>query len=396
MTQMRKSRLNPVVGAARREVARVLENVFGPGTVAPTGSAPRIGTEGTPLILAAVSGGPDSLALASLLAHFNRRGDIRVGAVIVDHQLQTGSAEVAADTAQTLAGMGLNPVLVRTVQVAESKEGPEMAARLARYGAFEQAASETGAHAVALGHTLDDQAETVLLGLARGSGTRSLAGMPVWRQDGSIGYLRPLLALRRTDIEEICRAEELEPWRDPTNTDQSLMRAKVRHSILPYLEEHLGGGVALSLARTAAIAGADSTYLDRAAREELENVLVTAEELASTPQELAQRLAPALATPFDGSHRCVFLDRATLVGLHPALRTRVLALALAQVGGQAVGFERLAALEAFTQEHSVAGPLQLPGHVQAYRRRPGITLKRVTQEINLKKTGLIVLLNTAP
>lgn len=396
MAKMRKTRLNPVVGAARREVARVLDSIFGVGTVAPTGSAPSTGTENAPLILAAVSGGPDSLALASLLAHFNRRGDIRVGAIVVDHQLQAGSAEVAADTAQTLTGMGLNPVLVRTVQVAESKEGPEMAARLARYGAFKEAAAETGAGAIALGHTLDDQAETVLLGLARGSGTRSLAGMPVWRQDGGTGYLRPLLALRRADIDQICRAEGLEPWNDPTNTDQSLMRAKVRHSILPYLEEHLGGGVALSLARTAAITGADSNYLDRAARQALDSVLVRAEELAPTPQELDQRLAPALAVPLDGSHRCVFLDRAALADLHPALRTRVLALALAQAGGQSVSFERLAALETFTREHSVAGPLQLPGHVKAYRRRPGLTLKRGRQEINLKKTGLIVLLNTAP
>lgn len=394
--QMRKSRLNPVVGAARREVARVIDSIFGLGTVAPTGSASRTGAENAPLILAAVSGGPDSLALASLLAHFNRRGDIRVGAIVVDHQLQAGSADVAAQTATALTGMGLHPVLVRTVQVAESREGPEMAARLARYGAFEQAIAETGAQAVALGHTLDDQAETVLLGLARGSGTRSLAGMPVWRQEGAAGYLRPLLTLRRTDIEEICRAEGLDPWYDPTNTDQSLMRAKVRHSILPYLEEHLGGGVALSLARTATIAGADSNYLDQAAREALEGVLLEAEELATAPQELTQQLASVLGLPLDGVCRFVLLDRAALVGLHPALRTRVLALALARAGGQPASFERLAALEAFTQEHSVAGPLELPGHIQAYRRRPGITLKRGAQEINLKKTGLIVLLNTAP
>lgn len=396
MAQVRKSRLNPVVGAARREVARVLESVFGPGTVAPTGSAPQTSIEGVPLLLAAVSGGPDSLALASLLAHFNRRGDIRVGAIVVDHQLQAGSGKVAAHTAKVLTGMGLSPVLVRTVQVTENKEGPEMAARLARYGAFEQAAAQTGAQAIALGHTLDDQAETVLLGLARGSGTRSLAGMPTWRQDGSVGYLRPLLALRRTDIEDVCQAQGLEPWYDPTNTDQSLMRAKVRHSILPYLEEHLGGDVARSLARTATIAGADSNYLDEAAREALEEVLVDATELAPTPEELTQRLAPVPDSPRSQPRLHILLDRAALVSLHPALRPRVLALALARIGGQATSFERLTALETFIQDHSVAGPLQLPGHIQAYRRRPSITLHRATQEINLKKTGLIVLLNTAP
>src|SRR5699024_7254630 len=103
----------------------------------------------------------------------------------------------------------------------------------------------------------------------RGSGTRSLAGMPVDRTEdhpaGPVRGIRPLLTLRRADIEEPCADAGLTPWQDPTNTDQSLMRARVRHSVLPYLEEHLGGGVAVSLARTATIAGADADYLASAA-----------------------------------------------------------------------------------------------------------------------------------
>lgn len=396
--QGRKTRLNPVVGAARREVAGVLEQVFGAGTVAPTGSSgrPSAGPEAgqVPLVLAAVSGGPDSLALAVLLAHFNRRQDVRVGAVVVDHQLQDGSAQVAERTAQILRELGLSPVLVETVTVEAGKEGPEMAARTARYGAFARALAATGADAVALGHTLDDQAETVLLGLARGSGTRSLAGMPVDRTEdhpaGPVRVIRPLLSLRRADIEDICADAGLTPWQDPTNTDQSLMRARVRHSVLPYLEEHLGGGVALSLARTAAIAGADADYLASAARQALGEVLVDADALAPANTDIAGLLG------VDSSREMVVLNRAALAALHPALRARVLALALEKVGGIAPGFERLAALDAFAGDHSTAGPLQLPGHISAYRRRPGTTISRAGQSYNLKKTGLIVLLKTAP
>ncbi|WP_237205594.1 tRNA lysidine(34) synthetase TilS [Rothia nasimurium] len=396
--QGRKTRLNPVVGAARREVARVLDQVFGAGTVAPTGSSGRPGpgpeTQQVPLVLAAVSGGPDSLALAVLLAHFNRRRDVRVGAVVVDHQLQDGSAQVAERTAQTLHELGLSPVLVEKVTVESGKEGPEMAARTARYGAFARALAATGADAVALGHTLDDQAETVLLGLARGSGTRSLAGMPLDRTEdhpaGPVRVIRPLLTLRRSEIEDICADAGLTPWHDPTNTDQSLMRARVRHSVLPYLEDHLGGGVAVSLARTASIAGADADYLASAAQQALQEVLVGADELAPAGADIEGLLG------VEPARKMILLNRAALAALHPALRTRVLALALEAAGGIAPGFERLAALDTFAAEHSVAGPLQLPGHISAYRRRPGTTITRAGQSYNLKKTGLIVLLNTAP
>lgn len=394
MQNQRKTRLNPVVGAARRSVADVLDQVFGAGTVAPTGGQAQRGEGERPLILAAVSGGPDSLALAVLLAHFSRRGDVRVGALVVDHQLQAGSAQVAEETTHILRGLGLSPVLVEKVVVESGQEGPEMAARTARYGAFARALAATGAEAVALGHTLDDQAETVLLGLARGSGTRSLAGMPVERIEnhpaGPVRVIRPLLALRRSEIEEICADAGLSPWYDPTNADQSLMRARVRHSVLPYLEEHLGGGVAVSLARTATIAGADADYLAGQAQAALASVLISADEIAPAADSLARSLGVQDLTG------AVLLDRATLAGLHPALRTRVLALALEQAGGIAPGFERLAALDAFAREHATAGPLQLPGHVSAYRRRPGVTLTRGTQQINLKKTGLLVLLRPAP
>lgn len=356
MQNGRAGRLHPAVGTARRHLAAALEKLLGAGSIKATGRSRTAFTADAadlPLLLVACSGGPDSLALAAIAAHFARRGDLRVGAIIVDHDLQEDSAAVAAQTAQTLTELGLHPVITEKVQVSVGNMGPEMAARTARYTAFTKAVEATGARAVLLGHTLDDQAETVLLGLSRGSGTRSLAGMPPVRIEGDVTYLRPFLGLRRTDMLDICDAETLTPWIDPTNTDQSLMRARIRHSVLPYLEEHLGGDVARSLARTASVAGPDAEYLDEQAQAAYE-----------------QALLPA-GTAVRGIERedAVLLDRAQVAALHPALRLRVLATACKTAGGENPGFERLQALDSFTAEYAVAGPVQMPGHVSAYRRR---------------------------
>jgi len=145
-----------------------------------------------------------------------------------------------------------------------------------------------------IGHTLDDQAETVLLGLGRGSGPRSIAGIrpydPPW--------CRPLLGVRRTDTERVCAELALHPWQDPHNTDPRFTRARLRHEVLPLLEDVLGGGVAEALARTAAALQADGDVLDALA---------------------AEALAEARSGP-DGAHLTV--DR--LAGLPEALRRRVI------------------------------------------------------------------------
>jgi len=148
------------------------------------------------LVLVACSGGADSLALAAAAAFVAPRLGLRAGGVTVDHGLQPGSAERAGEVTALLSALGLDPAQSRAVTVPASAAGPEAAARQARYAALDEAAHEHDAVAVLLGHTLDDQAETVLLGLARGSGGRSLAGMPARRGQ----YRRPLLALRRTAI----------------------------------------------------------------------------------------------------------------------------------------------------------------------------------------------------
>jgi tRNA(Ile)-lysidine synthase len=233
------------------------------------------GLEPGETVLAACSGGPDSLALAAALAFEAPKAGLLAGGVTVDHGLQTGSAARARRVTAVMTALGLRPVLSIAVAVeppggyrgsspgsaapaASQYPGPEAAARNARYAALDQAAETTGAAGVLLGHTLDDQAETVLLGLARGSGARSLAGMA----PSSGRYLRPLLGIRRDQTRASCTALGLEPWDDPQNRDPALTRARVRGQLMPALADALGPGVPEALARTADLLRADAEVLD--------------------------------------------------------------------------------------------------------------------------------------
>jgi tRNA(Ile)-lysidine synthase len=219
------------------------------------------------VLLTACSGGADSLALAAAVAFEAPKAGLLAGGITVDHGLQPGSAEQARRVTGVLESLGLSPVLsvavtVATPQDAGSYPGPEAAARSARYAALEEAAERAGSWLM-LGHTLDDQAETVLLGLARGSGPRSLAGMaPVAGR-----YRRPLLGLRRSQTFAACAAQGLQVWDDPQNSDPAFTRARVR-GVMPALEAALGPGVPEALARTAALLRADAEVLDALAAAE--------------------------------------------------------------------------------------------------------------------------------
>jgi tRNA(Ile)-lysidine synthase len=244
------------------------------------------------LVLAACSGGADSLALAAALAFEAPRLGLSGGGVTVDHGLQDGSAEQARKVTKTLAALGLDPVRSVAVTVPRRRSGPEAAAREARYRALDRVAGETGAAAILLGHTTDDQAETVLLGLARGSGTRSLAGMP--ERNGRC--LRPLLGVSRVQTRAACAAQGLEPWDDPQNADPGYARARVRHRVLPALESELGPGVAEALARTARQLRADADFLDAVARAEAGRIAaggpgeLPLDEVAALPQAIRSRV----------------------------------------------------------------------------------------------------------
>jgi len=278
------------------------------------------------LVLAAVSGGADSLALAAALAAV-RPGS---GALVVDHGLQDGSAAVAARAAGQAAGLGLAPVEVLGPGAVARGGGPEGRARALRYALLEEAAGRLGAAAVLLGHTLDDQAETVLLGLARGAGARSLAGMaPVrgrWR--------RPLLGVDRATVRAACAQAGLDHWDDPHNDDPDYARVRVRDAALPGLEDAVGPGVAAALARTAALLREDADALD-----------------ALTPDLPA---APSCAE---------------LAALPPALRGRALKRWAERRCDAAVGSAHVLALRALVEDWHGQGPVALPGGVRVVRDR---------------------------
>jgi len=300
------------------------------------------------LVLAACSGGADSLALAAALAHEAPRLGLRGGGVTVDHGLQEGSAERARLVSMALGGLGLDPVQQAsvTVPVRPGNGGTEAAARVARYAALEQAAEQTGAVVVLLGHTRDDQAETVLLGLARGSGSRALGGMAARRGI----FRRPLLDISRATLRDACQALRLEPWDDPHNHDPAYARVRVRHQALPALEAALGPGIAEALARTAAQVSADCSALDAIARGEEWRIRAG---------------GPGL----DAGQRAV-LDITGLAGIAAAIRTRVLRSAALAAGcpGGSLTAGHIAALDALVTGWHGQRWADLPGAVRAERR----------------------------
>ncbi|WP_433055613.1 tRNA lysidine(34) synthetase TilS [Dactylosporangium sp. CS-033363] len=225
-------------------------------------------------VLVACSGGADSLALAVAALFVSRRIGVRCGLVTVDHRLQHGSGDRAAELADWAVEKGFSPVQVRTVRVGNTG-GPEAAAREARYAALEAAAVEHGAVMVLLGHTRDDQAETVLLALARGSGPRGLAGMPERRVRNGVLFVRPLLDVSRAETRAACAAEGLSVWDDPHNVDVAYARSRVRPLVAA-----LGEGVVDNLARTARLIGADSAFLDGLAGDALEKAVTEGGGLA--------------------------------------------------------------------------------------------------------------------
>ena len=237
--------------------------------------------------MVACSGGADSTALAVAALEVGRRRVLPVSAVVVDHGLQADSAPSAAAARVMLTGLGLTDVEVVAVRVSPSGAGPEADARQARYDVLERSADRRSA-TVLLGHTLDDQAETVLLGLARGSGLRSIAGMRVRRGR----TLRPFLGLRRSATAAVCDEAGLRPWSDPHNDDPSFARVRVRTKVLPVLEDELGPRVAEALARTADLAREDADLLDDLAAAQVggESGDLECRTLADLPAALRRRV----------------------------------------------------------------------------------------------------------
>ncbi len=259
--------------------------------------------DGTP-VLVACSGGADSLALLAATVFELRGGPARVVGVTVDHGLQPGSAERASDLVGRMAQLGVDETVAVRVHVEGGGRGPEAAAREARYSVLEEVAERFGSQVVLLGHTLDDQAETVLLGLTRGSGGRSIAGM----RAAYDCFRRPLLDVTRAQTEAACTTEGIGWWTDPHNSDPAFTRSRLRHEVMPVLERELGPGVARALARTATQLQRDVAELDaqaQAAYDALRDLPVTA--LAQLPDAIRHRVLrlaalDAGAIPSDLTH----------------------------------------------------------------------------------------------
>ncbi len=284
----------------------------------------------TPLLVAC-SGGADSTALAAAAAYLSRAEGRPVLGAVVDHGLQPGSARLARETVALLEGLGI-PSSVLGVEVA-GPGGMEAAARRARYAAL-RAARPTPRSPVLLGHTLDDQAETVLLGLGRGSGARSIAGMASWDDP----WLRPLLGVRRATTRAACAAQGLAVWDDPHNADPRFTRVRLRREVLPLLEDVLAGGVAGALARTAAQLSEDLAALDEVAAQ--------------------ARAAVQLDHPGPGHPE---LDAKALGGYPAAVRRRVLRAWLLDGGVRELTDARLRAADALVARWRGQGAVALRG-----------------------------------
>ncbi|MEU7010734.1 tRNA lysidine(34) synthetase TilS [Streptomyces sp. NPDC046332] len=341
---------HPAVAAIRLAVRRVLHDVLTEHSIDPArgiDAAPTTADK-QPLVLVACSGGADSMALASALAFEARKLAVRAGGITVDHGLQDGSAQRAAEVAGRMSALGLDPVEAVTVTVGR-EGGPEAAARDARYAALDAAAERHGATAVLLGHTRDDQAETVLLGLARGSGIRSLSGMAA--VSGAAGrYRRPFLELDRQTVRKACIAQELAVWDDPHNADPAYTRSRLRHEGLPALEKALGKGVVEALARTAQLSRDDADALDSWAAD----------------AETAVR---------DEAGR---LECAKLFGLPPAVRRRILRRAMIAEGAPAGSLfaRHIEEVDRLITGWRGQGAINLPGRVEARRQGGRLVIRQ--------------------
>ncbi len=322
--------LHPAVAAVRLGVRRDLVDL-------PAGA----------VVLVACSGGADSLALLAATVFEARRPGLRVVGATVDHGLQEGSAAQAARVVAQMASLGVDETASARVGVDGAGLGPEDAARRARYAVLDQLAEHLDAAVVLLGHTRDDQAETVLLGLARGSGGRSIAGM----RRRFERYRRPLLDVARHETVAACRVEGIEHWSDPHNDDPRFTRVRVRRRVLPVLEAELGPGVAATLARTADQLRDDMGLLDD--------------------------LAGAAYADLVGDRGRLPVDR--LASRPTPIRRRVLRLAALAAGAVPAELlhEHVLALDALVTDWHGQRWIDLPGHVRGVRRDGEIAIERV-------------------
>ncbi|WP_353065221.1 tRNA lysidine(34) synthetase TilS [Arcanobacterium hippocoleae] len=309
---------------------------------------------GAPVVLA-VSGGADSMALAASAQYAARENLLQLHSVVVDHGIRSESAQEAAEVQQRLTQMGIRAQVISLSQLdpalgaaslptlqtetAQYREGPEGAARRGRYQALAQVARELGARSgntrpavVLLGHNRNDQAESVLLGLGRGSGGRSIAGMP---RAGAlpifpdVPMLRPLLDFTHSQLQTICQELAITYVEDPSNhldgpwrtaAGDPLRRARIRHEVIPLLEDVLAEGVVEALGRTARILQDDGAALDAYAQQAWAQTVETEDRMQQSPSVPEKRMIQISCLKLENYPR--------------AIRTRVLRTAFLASGGR--------------------------------------------------------------
>ena len=331
-----------------------------------------------PLVLVACSGGRDSMALAAVSHIVCTSMGVRCGAVIVDHGLQAGSERVASEAADRCRALGLGPVILRNATVQARGEGLEAAARQARYDELCAAAHESGAIAVLLAHTMDDQAETVLIGLLRSRGVDALAGMPQVFTRSGVTFARPLLTLTRAETTGICEDLGVEYWDDPTNGDavdgelpnDYPLRSRVRHDLLPAIERFAGFNVARHFAESAQLARMDKEYLDQRS-DEVMGEAVTAVDWPASSAAVSTDTPRACAADDtnDSGHGIGLMIGVRRIAREPeAIRLRVIAHALSQAGVNASAAQ-IAAIDRLVVDWHGQGGVSLPRGYSANRKK---------------------------
>ena len=323
----------PRLTPARADARRAVREAFG-----------LAGLAAGETVLLAVSGGGDSMALAAAAAFEGPRAGLTVKAAVVDHGLQAGSAEVAAQAAARLRAIGIADVQVLTVDVQNSGDGIEAAARDARYQALDALRQQLSASYLLLGHNLDDQAETVLLGLARGSGLRAISGMPLI--DERTRRMRPFLGLTRASLRQACIDLGIEFWQDPHNENRDFARVRARQ-LLTQLEQELAPAITESLARTA-------------------DQVREAEQLIDSMAAQVESDARA-----GGSAREAKYAVATLSAVAPAVRRACLHLIAGKVGARNISQPQILAVDALLTDW----------HGQKFVQLSGITVERNGTEL---------------
>ena len=331
-----------------------------------------------PLVLVACSGGRDSMALAAVSHIVCTSMGVRCGAVIVDHGLQAGSEQVASEAADRCHALGLGPVIMRNATVQARGEGLEAAARQARYDELCAAAHESGAIAVLLAHTMDDQAETVLIGLLRSRGVDALAGMPQVFTRSGVTFARPLLTLTRDETTGLCEDLGVEYWDDPTNGDavdgelpnDYPLRSRVRHDLLPAIERFAGFNVTRHFAESAQLARMDKEYLDQRSDEVMGEAVAAVDWPASSAAVSTDAPRACVAGDTnDSSHGIGLMISVKRIAREPeAIRLRVIAHALSQAGVNASAAQ-IAAIDRLVVDWHGQGGVSLPRGYSANRKK---------------------------